>query len=241
MLLQSESCLWRPSFLAVDLRLTQEPPVTFALPLWLSSFTLQSPWAQEIVWERGCPETSTTGDYTLFQKLTWLYLKPNGGDVQETYGALDLGGASTQITFVPQDKNIESPNNALHFRLYGKDYSVYTHSFLCYGKDQALRQKLAKDIQASVTESRPTHLTCGLPDPHPVVFFISVIGLNLDTVLSKPLQAVYLNYIWSTSVNCSIQTSPPMFVYCIISKDMTQILSWELSYPWIVGLIEITC
>nr|XP_017512307.2 ectonucleoside triphosphate diphosphohydrolase 1 isoform X4 [Manis javanica] len=82
------------------------------------------------------------------QKLTWLYLKPNGGDVQETYGALDLGGASTQITFVPQDKNIESPNNALHFRLYGKDYSVYTHSFLCYGKDQALRQKLAKDIQA---------------------------------------------------------------------------------------------
>lgn len=83
------------------------------------------------------------------QKLTWLYLKPNGGDVQETYGALDLGGASTQITFVPQDKNIESPNNALHFRLYGKDYSVYTHSFLCYGKDQALRQKLAKDIQGT--------------------------------------------------------------------------------------------
>ncbi|KAK2501707.1 hypothetical protein MC885_007412 [Smutsia gigantea] len=57
------------------------------------------------------------------QKLTWLYLKPNGGNAQKTYGALDLGGASTQITFVPQDKNIESPNNALHFRLYGKDYS----------------------------------------------------------------------------------------------------------------------
>ncbi|XP_044896425.1 ectonucleoside triphosphate diphosphohydrolase 1 isoform X2 [Felis catus] len=83
------------------------------------------------------------------QKLSWLNLKPNGGNSQGTYGALDLGGASTQITFVPQNERIESPSNALHFRLYGKDYSVYTHSFLCYGKDQALRQKLAKDIQGT--------------------------------------------------------------------------------------------
>ncbi|XP_037660433.1 ectonucleoside triphosphate diphosphohydrolase 1 isoform X2 [Choloepus didactylus] len=81
------------------------------------------------------------------QKLGWfnLIIEENG---QETFGALDLGGASTQITFVPQD-DIESPANALQFRLYGKDYSVYTHSFLCYGKDQALWQKLAKDIQES--------------------------------------------------------------------------------------------
>ncbi|XP_044096143.1 ectonucleoside triphosphate diphosphohydrolase 1 isoform X2 [Neovison vison] len=83
------------------------------------------------------------------QKPSWLNLRPNEDTALETYGALDLGGASTQITFVPQDKNIESPSNALHFRLYGRDYSVYTHSFLCYGKDQALRQKLAKDIQGT--------------------------------------------------------------------------------------------
>uniref|UniRef100_A0A9L0SMF9 Ectonucleoside triphosphate diphosphohydrolase 1 n=1 Tax=Equus caballus TaxID=9796 RepID=A0A9L0SMF9_HORSE len=81
------------------------------------------------------------------QKLRWLNLMPKGDDTQGTYGALDLGGASTQITFVPQNKSTESPDNALHFRLYGKDYSIYTHSFLCYGKDQALMQKLAKDIQ----------------------------------------------------------------------------------------------
>lgn len=94
----------------------------------------------------------------------------NENDSQETYGALDLGGASTQITFVPQNETIESPQNALYFRLYGKDYSVYTHSFLCYGKDQALLQKLAKDIRASITESRPAFPTSGLPAPHPVVF-----------------------------------------------------------------------
>ncbi|TEA38231.1 hypothetical protein DBR06_SOUSAS110080, partial [Sousa chinensis] len=85
------------------------------------------------------------------QKLSWFNLKPSEGDTQETYGALDLGGASTQITFVPRNGTTESSNNTLHFRLYGKNYGVYTHSFLCYGKDQALLQKLSKDLQASAT------------------------------------------------------------------------------------------
>ncbi|XP_036294570.1 ectonucleoside triphosphate diphosphohydrolase 1 isoform X1 [Pipistrellus kuhlii] len=84
------------------------------------------------------------------KKLRWLYPLGNETNNEETYGALDLGGASTQITFVPQNQTIESPNNALYFRLYGKDYNVYTHSFLCYGKDQALLKKLIKDtIQVS--------------------------------------------------------------------------------------------
>ncbi|NXK95041.1 ENTP1 diphosphohydrolase, partial [Formicarius rufipectus] len=68
--------------------------------------------------------------------------------ISETSGALDLGGASTQITFVSKELSSESPENQLYFRLYGKDYQVYTHSFLCYGKDQALQQKLARDLQA---------------------------------------------------------------------------------------------
>ncbi|XP_016075521.1 PREDICTED: ectonucleoside triphosphate diphosphohydrolase 1 [Miniopterus natalensis] len=78
--------------------------------------------------------------------ITWFSLLPNESTSQETYGALDLGGASTQITFVPENQMIESPDNALFFRLYGRDYNVYTHSFLCYGKDQALLRKLAKDL-----------------------------------------------------------------------------------------------
>ncbi|XP_006157375.1 ectonucleoside triphosphate diphosphohydrolase 1 isoform X1 [Tupaia chinensis] len=80
------------------------------------------------------------------QTSGWVGLIPNGNHQEGTFGALDLGGASTQITFVPQNKTIESPDNALQFRLYGHDYDVYTHSFLCYGKDQALLQKLAKDV-----------------------------------------------------------------------------------------------
>lgn len=81
------------------------------------------------------------------QKSSWYGLVSHEEEKQ-TYGALDLGGASTQITFVPpSNETIESPDNSLQFRLYGRDYNVYTHSFLCYGKDQALLQKLAKDIE----------------------------------------------------------------------------------------------
>ncbi|XP_069316611.1 ectonucleoside triphosphate diphosphohydrolase 1 [Eulemur rufifrons] len=83
------------------------------------------------------------------QKSSWLDLISYESKDEGTFGALDLGGASTQITFVPQNNIPGTADNYLQFRLYGKDYSVYTHSFLCYGKDQALWQKLAKDIQVA--------------------------------------------------------------------------------------------
>uniref|UniRef100_A0A3Q3X7J5 Ectonucleoside triphosphate diphosphohydrolase 1 n=1 Tax=Mola mola TaxID=94237 RepID=A0A3Q3X7J5_MOLML len=67
----------------------------------------------------------------------------------ETTGALDLGGASTQISFVSDKYNgSESPSNSVNFRLYGNDYNLYTHSFLCYGKDQALLMTQAKQTQS---------------------------------------------------------------------------------------------
>ncbi|XP_072230191.1 ectonucleoside triphosphate diphosphohydrolase 1 [Leuresthes tenuis] len=67
----------------------------------------------------------------------------------ETTGALDLGGASTQISFVSDDYNgTESPSNSVTFRLYGNDYNLYTHSFLCYGKDQVLRMALAHQTKS---------------------------------------------------------------------------------------------
>ncbi|NWR71100.1 ENTP1 diphosphohydrolase, partial [Centropus unirufus] len=81
-------------------------------------------------------------------KSGWTKLLHSLKSLSETSGALDLGGASTQITFVPNELSSESPEDLLYFRLYGKDYLVYTHSFLCYGKDQALQQKLARDLQA---------------------------------------------------------------------------------------------
>lgn len=59
-----------------------------------------------------------------------------------TVGALDLGGASTQITFFSQEE-VEDLETSMTLRLYGQNYTLYTHSYLCYGKAEALRRLLA--------------------------------------------------------------------------------------------------
>lgn len=63
-------------------------------------------------------------------------------------GALDMGGASTQITFVPGGP-IRDPSTQASFRLYGSQHRVYTHSYLCFGRDQALSRLLARLVQHS--------------------------------------------------------------------------------------------
>ncbi|XP_018554742.1 ectonucleoside triphosphate diphosphohydrolase 1 isoform X2 [Lates calcarifer] len=88
-----------------------------------------------------------------FGWVTVNYLDDRLKQGLETTGALDLGGASTQISFVSDNYDgSESPSNAVTFRLYGNDYNLYTHSFLCYGKDQALRMTLAQQTQGSSSE-----------------------------------------------------------------------------------------
>ncbi|XP_078498174.1 ectonucleoside triphosphate diphosphohydrolase 2 [Lissotriton helveticus] len=88
-----------------------------------------------------------TANYLLenFVKYGWIgeWTRPKKG----TLGAMDFGGASTQITFATDD-NIESKENEVNLRLYGKSYKVYTHSFLCYGRDQVLRRMLSKVLKA---------------------------------------------------------------------------------------------
>uniref|UniRef100_A0A8C7TLE5 Ectonucleoside triphosphate diphosphohydrolase 1 n=1 Tax=Oncorhynchus mykiss TaxID=8022 RepID=A0A8C7TLE5_ONCMY len=84
-----------------------------------------------------------------FGWVTVNYLSDRLKQGSGTTGALDLGGASTQISFVAnQDVAEESAENAVTFRLYGNDYFLYTHSFLCYGKDQALKLALAQQTQS---------------------------------------------------------------------------------------------
>lgn len=93
---------------------------------------------------------------------------PNENESQETYGALDLERDSLRTTFVPPNQAIESTWNAPYFFLYGKDYSVYTHSFLCYGKDQALLPKPAKDILGTNRTLRLPHFNHGYNRVMPV-------------------------------------------------------------------------
>uniref|UniRef100_A0A8C8SAP1 Ectonucleoside triphosphate diphosphohydrolase 3 n=1 Tax=Pelusios castaneus TaxID=367368 RepID=A0A8C8SAP1_9SAUR len=74
------------------------------------------------------------------EKTLWrTWVRPHGA---ETTGALDLGGASTQISFVPEE-SVQNSNSTLLVQLYGYEYSVYTHSFQCYGRDEAEKRLLA--------------------------------------------------------------------------------------------------
>ncbi|KAA0717056.1 Ectonucleoside triphosphate diphosphohydrolase 2 [Triplophysa tibetana] len=73
-----------------------------------------------------------------------------------TVGALDFGGASTQITFVTKE-TVENKDNQMKLRLYGQDYMIYTQSFLCYGRDQVLHRLLAHLIMTQRTDISIVH------------------------------------------------------------------------------------
>ncbi|KAM6117457.1 ectonucleoside triphosphate diphosphohydrolase 8-like [Phoenicopterus ruber ruber] len=77
---------------------------------------------------------------------------------EDVVGALDLGGASTQITFLPGTAIDDSSTRAL-LRLYGTSYSIYTHSYLCYGQKQALKMLMASlhQVTASSLISHPCY------------------------------------------------------------------------------------
>ncbi|XP_063071558.1 ectonucleoside triphosphate diphosphohydrolase 8 [Engraulis encrasicolus] len=81
------------------------------------------------------------------------WVTPKGGRI---LGALDLGGASTQIAFTPKEP-VTQPNSEESLQLYGHKYGVYTHSYLCYGKDQAMRQLQAYLVAVSGSSSQVTH------------------------------------------------------------------------------------
>lgn len=75
----------------------------------------------------------------------------------EVLGALDLGGASTQITFQP-GVPAQDGNTSVFFRLYGTNYSLYSHSYLCYGQTQALKMLLAALHQVPGARGLLSHL-----------------------------------------------------------------------------------
>ncbi|XP_060072509.1 ectonucleoside triphosphate diphosphohydrolase 2-like isoform X2 [Ylistrum balloti] len=74
-----------------------------------------------------------------------------------TVGAMDLGGASTQITFYPGNVTMP-PGYEQDLMLYGMNYSVYTHSYLCYGVNEITRKYralLIKNQNYSETVTNP--------------------------------------------------------------------------------------
>ncbi|XP_067285845.1 ectonucleoside triphosphate diphosphohydrolase 1 [Pseudorasbora parva] len=115
-----------------------------------------------------------------FGWITVNYLSENLNKPTGTLGALDLGGASTQITFVPQ-QNIESDDNSIDFRLYGNDYHLYTHSFLCYGKDQVLKISMGKKLASTLAADKTGPIELRDPCFHPGYNFTKTVQSVFDT------------------------------------------------------------
>ncbi|XP_049637938.1 ectonucleoside triphosphate diphosphohydrolase 8 [Suncus etruscus] len=82
--------------------------------------------------------------------FTGQWIRPQEGTL---VGALDMGGASTQITFLPE-RPIQDKSTEVTFKLYGSNYSVYTHSYLCYGRDQILNRLLVNLLQQNISDHR---------------------------------------------------------------------------------------
>ncbi|NXY15452.1 ENTP5 diphosphohydrolase, partial [Atrichornis clamosus] len=65
-----------------------------------------------------------------------LFAGQLSGQNQQTVGTLDLGGASTQITFLPRFEETlkETPGDFLtSFEMFNSTYKLYTHSYLGFG------------------------------------------------------------------------------------------------------------
>ncbi|CAF0993809.1 unnamed protein product [Brachionus calyciflorus] len=81
-------------------------------------------------------KTISGKDEALNAWITANFLSNNFHKNQSGYntkGILDLGGASTQIAFVPLNQTIKTQE----VKLFGVNYTTYSQSFLCYGIDQA--------------------------------------------------------------------------------------------------------
>ncbi|NWR80707.1 ENTP8 diphosphohydrolase, partial [Centropus unirufus] len=81
--------------------------------------------------------------FTKYSSKAHTWIRPEAANI---FGALDLGGASTQISFMPEGSGI-GWNEASTFMLYGYNYNIYTHSYLCYGQNEMLK-RLAKELIA---------------------------------------------------------------------------------------------
>lgn len=88
-----------------------------------------------------CYSSSSPGSPWQYSPRAHAWLRPEAANI---FGALDLEGASTQITFMPEGSEM-SRDEASEFTLYGYSYNIYTHSYLCYGQNE-MQKRLAKEL-----------------------------------------------------------------------------------------------
>ncbi|KAK7164517.1 hypothetical protein R3I94_003043 [Phoxinus phoxinus] len=125
-----------------------------------------------------------TVNYLLENYIKYGFVGQWLSPARDTVGALDLGGASTQITFVT-NQTVENKENLKKLRLYGRDYQIYTQSFLCYGRDQVLLKLLAHLITTQGSGGSIVH-PCYSADYNTSVNLSSVFDTPCNKNTKKP-------------------------------------------------------
>ncbi|XP_056607602.1 ectonucleoside triphosphate diphosphohydrolase 8 [Triplophysa dalaica] len=105
-------------------------------------------------------------------------------------GALDLGGSSTQISFIP-NVPVTVPESKFNLQLYGYKYEVYTHSYLCYGKDQAMRK-----LQVQLHKTAGSSFVIDHPCYHKGYKF----NVTLDDLYNSPCVEKPNNFVPTTTI-----------------------------------------
>uniref|UniRef100_V9KRQ8 nucleoside diphosphate phosphatase n=1 Tax=Callorhinchus milii TaxID=7868 RepID=V9KRQ8_CALMI len=98
--------------------------------------------------------------------LAWVTINFLTGQLydqnQRTVGILDLGGASTQITFLPQAESTlkaASEKYISPFEMFNRSYKLYTHSYLGFGL-KAARLAILGALGGKADESRMYRSSC---------------------------------------------------------------------------------
>lgn len=78
---------------------------------------------------------------------------------EDTFGVIEMGGASLQITYTPDLKQLtaEHISKLETVRLKGITFRVYTHSYLGYGREQAMLSLSRDNVQQIELEGNPCY------------------------------------------------------------------------------------
>uniref|UniRef100_A0A5S6R227 Ubiquitin-like domain-containing protein n=1 Tax=Trichuris muris TaxID=70415 RepID=A0A5S6R227_TRIMR len=104
-------------------------------------------------------------------------------------GALDLGGASTQIVF--EISNDTVTNHSRYLRLFGETYRLYVRSYLCCGVNEMIRRR--QSVLASRAPSEVAHDDPCLPLNYTLVVNSTEVFAK-PCVTFTPIEAVPVEY-----------------------------------------------
>lgn len=82
-------------------------------------------------------------------------------DEKQTYGVLEMGGASLQLTFCPDVNQMtkEQQQDLVSVTLGGNTFQVYTYSYLGYGLEKAAERYQSEQINNIEADGNPCALT----------------------------------------------------------------------------------